>query len=190
MSNEQTVDKLVDLLTKQNSFLSTEKTSDATELKKAWFQYVLSLLEQAQSSIESLQKEFNAHTQESLKEHMRLKDSFRDEVESKYNKLSLALEKHELRAERLFDELEKRIESTSLPTLTLREEFKKELEIVKRDFIKDFNEFKEKQLDPVKLSLNTVKVKMAVYGVIGGVVGTGVISIIVSIIKSASGLAP
>jgi len=190
MNGTDKIDKLIEVVSKQNELLGPGQHSiDATELKKEWFNYVLLTLEKAQSAIDKLEQDQHANGRELLLAIAQIKDDLRLDMTNLRLVYDKSLEKLERRIEKSIDFLGAKVESIS--PLTVKQELTTEITKLKGELLQYINKTKEDlrvvELDPLKKSVTTLTVKVALFGVVGGFVGTGIIAIISALIKYFTG---
>ena len=156
-------------------------------LKKSWYSHVLTTLERLGDNMEKLSEELYKQRDEFRKDLYELRDKIRNETADSHS-LEI-LEKH---INALLDRVDKRIKDLEeiIRSNTVNEEIKsiqlgiKDLDNKIEHVIRtQFDNFKEKKLDPLTNRLNKVEIKVAIYGVIAGVLASGVVTFVCSLLK-------
>lgn len=184
------IDRLIDVVSKQNELLDPGSHGvDATELKKEWFNYVLLTLEKANSAIDKLSEDQHDISKELVVSIAQIKDDLRLEMTSLRSVYDVSLEKMEKRIEKTLDTLTARVNSMS--PHAVKQELTNEITKLRGELLQYINKTKEdlrvQDLDPLKKNVTTLTVKVALIGVVGGLVGTGIIALASALIKYFGG---
>ena len=186
---EDRIDKLIEIVSKQNELLPGQHASDAMQLKKEWFNYVLLSLEKANSAIDKLENDQHLSTKELLQGLMQAKEDLRAEMTTLRSAYDLNLDRLEKRIEKALDVLNRKVESISIPAV--KQELKHEITKLKTELLQGISKTKEElrvnDLDPIKKNVTTLKVKVAMFGVFGGLIGSGIVALVVALVKHALG---
>lgn len=188
MSGDDKIDKLIDTVSKQSEFLTMgdKHSTDATELKKEWFNYVLLSLEKAREAIDGLEKEQHIASKDLLKGLMKAREDLRTEMIDLRSSYDGTLEKVEFRVEKSLDSLREKVDLISIPAV--RQELKAEVNNLKGEILTEIGKTKEdlrvKDIDPLKSSVNTLLVKVAGIGVVGGLIGSFIVALLAILMKS------
>lgn len=182
------IDKLIALVDKQNEFLgsgSDAHAKDAAELKKQWFNYVLLSLEKANESIDALQNDVYKNNNECYREIVSAKESIRNELNQLKLSYDESLDKLEKRIEKSIDALKVKLDKIS--AAEIRQELKTEIEKLKSELMGVINkgreELRTKELDPIKTNLTTLMVKVSLFGVAGGILGSGLVAFVLGLFR-------
>ena len=179
------VDKLIDVVSKQSELLPSKHGTDATELKKEWFNYVLLTLEKANSAIDKLEDEQHTAGKELLQGLMQTKEDLRSEMLDLRSSYDANLDKLEKRIEKSLDVLGRKVDSISIPAV--KQELTHEITKLKTEILQIINKNKDNlrkdDLDPLKSNVNTLMVKVGGIGVLGGLVGSGLVMLGIALVK-------
>jgi hypothetical protein len=190
--NKEAIDKLLDIISKQNSLLglSGNKTDEAVELKREWFKQVYNgiertneSLEKAHSEILKLKTEFNSQIQTSYERLVTFKDTFNTEIRDIRIKYTQDLEKLHERIEKSILKLNDRLEKLPIDIATVKEDLRKELNSISGVVYTTIETLKEKELKPLSERVTNLYIKVAVISAISGVVGSVILAIISAFIK-------
>ena len=185
MADDKTVDKLIEVVSRQSELLPGKQSTDATELKKEWFNYVLISLEKAQTAIDKLEDDQHSAAKELLERLIKIKDDLRLEILDLRSVYDSSLDKLEKRIEKMLDGLNVKVDAISMPTV--RQELRLEINRLKTELLQTISSTKEQlrkeDLEPLKKNVTTLTVKIGFIGVIGGLAGSGLLMLLVAIVK-------
>jgi hypothetical protein len=169
--------------------------SDVDELKRAWYNHVLSTLEKLDSRVDNLSAELYSLKTAMQRDLYTYKEELQKEINSSKTLNANDLEKIQEKTERLIDKLSQRIEI--LEKSVLKEELLKELNTIKssltkditdqkEEFLMDINEQKDefnKLLEPIKAKITRIEIRLAVWAAVFGIIGTLIMNIVLFVIK-------
>jgi hypothetical protein len=187
MSAPEKIDKLIDMVSKTNDFLSSADphTMEATELKKEWFNYVLLSLEKANGAIDKIEADQHNTEKDLLQGLMQIREDLRAEMTTLRSSYDASLDKLEGRIEKTVESLGKKVDSISIPAI--KQELKLEISKLRNELSQIINKTKESlrlnDIDPLKTNVNTLMVKVGGIGVVGGLIGSGLLMLAIAIIK-------
>ena len=138
--------------------LAEEHIRESEQLKRAWFDHVLSSLEKLGENVDRLSSELHASKDNLYKEIIKTKENIRKELNDYRNNTSVDLEKVEKRIEKILDELNIKIKDLSV-------------QAVKDELKRDIEKLKEDKIGPLSDSILALKVKIAVWGITAGIIG-------------------
>ena len=182
---DERIDKLIEVVSRQSELLPSKHSEDTTQLKKEWFNYVLLTLEKAQTAIDKLENDQHIAAKDLLERLIKIKDDLRLEMLDLRSIYDSNLDKLEKRIEKMLDGLSNKVEAISMPALT--QERRLEISKLRTELLQIINTTKEslrkEDLDPLKKNVTTLMVKVGFIGVLGGLAGSGLLMLAVSIIK-------
>ena len=186
--------KLIDMVSRQGEFLGTtdRHASTASELKKEWFTLVHQSLEKANADIDKLEKDQHSAETELVKSLMQIREDLRSEMLGLRGSYDVTLDKLEKRIEKSLDNLSRKVESISIPSI--KQELNHEITTLKTEILQIINknkdELRREDLDPIKTNVNTLMVKVGGIGILGGLAGSGVLMLAIALLKHWLGGSP
>lgn len=155
--------------------------SEAEELRRTWYQYVLNSLEKLDTRIDNISDELH-----------RIKDDLRSEISACKSEVRKELENDYKSGQANIDRVEKRIE-VSLVNMSKRiraiegsdtnEKLRKEIQEVTKDITK----LKDDILSPLSIKMAKIETKVMMWGAIFGAVGSIVAAILMALVKTLMG---
>jgi len=153
--------------------VAEEHLREAERLKKAWFDHVLLSLERLSANVNRLSSDLYDVKDSLFKDIVSTKESLRTELLFTKSEMGVELEKLEKRIEKNIDNINKTINSIS--TQAVKDELKKNLDDLKLQLNADIEAIKKEHM-PIRDSILILKVKVAMWGVLGGIIGTALLS--------------
>ena len=185
MAEDRTVDKLIEVVSRQSELLPGQHSADATELKKEWFNYVLITLEKAQTAIDKLTADQHIAAKDLLERLIKIKDDLRLEILDLRSIYDSSLDKLEKRIEKMLDDLSRKVEAISMPSV--KQELRLEISKLRTELLQIISATKDslrkEDLDPLKKNVTTLTVKVGFIGVLGGLAGSGLLMLVMTIVK-------
>jgi hypothetical protein len=156
-------------------FVAQERLLEADRLKKAWFDHVFTSLEKLGKSVEKLSFDLHDAKEVLFKDIVTAKEVLRSELSNLKSDQYSDLEKLEKRIEKSIDSINKSIDSIHVQSV--KDELKNDIEKLSREINKELTSIKEDRVLPIKEDVIRLKLKVALWGVIGGLLGSVVISV-------------
>lgn len=154
--------------------VAEEHLRDADRLKKAWFDHVLSSLEKLGASVVKLSSELHMAKDDLFKDIIATRDELRKDLLCNRAEITVDIDKLERRIEKNIDKINKNIDSISIQAV--KDELKEDLADLKSKMNEDIVLLRKESL-PLRDSITRLKVKVAIWGVVGGAVGAIILSI-------------
>lgn len=154
--------------------VAEERLLEADRLKKAWFDHVFASLEKLGRRVEKLSSELYAAKDALYKDIVDAKEVLRSELAVLKSEHNSDLEKLEKRIEKSIDSINKSIESLSVQKV--KDELKKDVEDLGKEINKELTKIKDDRVAPLTTEVTKLKVKISVWGVLGGIVGAAIVA--------------
>jgi DNA anti-recombination protein RmuC len=190
------LEDVLDVVAKSGNRPITTRSSavhdaDGEDLKKAWFRHVLSSVEKLNTLVENVRSVDISNLKADLKDDIR-------KVEARLDRLERQLRdtRQELlaRIDKVDAELTKKIEAAHQELLNKIEEVNRDLQAYKttvdNKFIaaeKELSTYKKEVVDPMRMKILTISVKLGVWATVAGLVGSGLFALGGFLIKSYLG---
>lgn len=175
------IEDILDAVTKPGSRPFTEDTSphlaEGEDLKKAWFRHMLSSMEKLNDLVETVRRVDIVNLKVDLKEELRkaearidkLEQQVRDNRKEITNKVDKLDADTSAKIDRYYRELLEKISETSRDL----QAYKLTVDSKFNSTEKDIEQYKKDVIEPIKVRLLTISVKLGVYAAIAGFVGSG-----------------
>lgn len=152
--------------------------AEGEDIKKAWFRHVLSSMEKLNDLVETIRSVDISNLKADLKDEIR-------KVEGRLDRLERQVRdnRNELlgRIDKVDTELTKKIESTYQNLLNKVEEVNRDLQKYKLVVDSKFNQtekelaaYKKEIIEPMRLKVLTISIKLGVWAALAGLVGSGI----------------
>lgn len=153
--------------------VAEERLLEADRLKKAWFDHVFASLEKLGESVDKLSFDLHCAKESLYKDIVIARESLRKELTGAKTETTLDLEKLERRIEKTIDNINKNIESISVHAV--KEELKRDIESLRKETEKGLTKIKENRVTPLSDDIIRLKVKVAVWSILGGILGSAIL---------------
>jgi hypothetical protein len=158
--------------------LTDEHVKEAERLKKAWFEHMFNSLARLGETVDKLNNDLLDLKNLLYKEIFDVKDILRRESMTLKKDVDFDIDKAERRINKLIDDLGKKVDSSSVKDKDYRSDFKKDLERLRNDSSKEFDAIKKESLAPLKEDVIKLRITMAKWGGLGGIIAATLFSII------------
>lgn len=158
--------------------LTDEHIKEAERLKKAWFDHVFNSIARLAESVDKINTDLQDTKTAFYKEMFDLKDILRREDLQVRKDVNIDIEKSEKRFNKLIDDVISKLESSSIKDKDARNDIKKDIEKLRSEYLKEFDSIKSDSIVPLKEDVVKLRVTMAKWGGLGGIIATVIFSII------------
>lgn len=155
--------------------VAEEHLREAERLKKAWFDHVLSSLEKLSANVTMLSTDLHMAKDNLFKDIIANKEQLRKEIRANKAEVGIDIDKLEKRIEKSIDNVNKSIDSISVQTI--KDELKRDLADLKVKINEEITLLRKENL-PLRDNVTNLKVKVTMWGIIGGIGATVTLSII------------
>lgn len=167
-------------------------TREAEQIKKDWFNQLVTSMEKMQEALQNLRNDYLNNKTVIQQQFMQLKEDVRKDIQALNKDVDGDTDKLEERLNKRIDSLSKKI-STMLDKNVIDTSISAAISKLKTDLhgeivdhrveqVRDVSAQKE-ALQPVRESIRELKTKIAMWGVFAGIIGGGVGTFILYIIK-------
>jgi hypothetical protein len=183
----------------ESEFFMTASDNDTlgtNELKRAWYNHVLHTLEKLDSHVDAISSELHKTKEDLHMDLFKFKEDLRKDIENSKSLNAKELEKVQVKVEQLISKITDRLDKLEqadiknelLSVLTgLKEDLTKDInyqkEILTEDIVKQREEFKD-LLDPLKIRMTKMEVKMAMIGILVSLGATAIFNVGLLIAKT------
>lgn len=167
-------------------------TREAEQIKKDWFNQLVTSMEKMQEALQDLRDDYLNNKAAIQKQLMQLKEDVRKDIKALNNDIDGDTDKLEQRLNKRIDDLVEKVNnmldkevidtSISAAIAELKTSLHAEISDSKVEHVKDASAQKE-AMHPVRESINEIKTKIAIWGVLTGFIGTGIGAFILYLIK-------
>ena len=158
--------------------LTDEHVQEAERLKKAWFDHVFNSISRLAENVDKLNQDLQDTKSRFYKELFEVKDILRKETILLKRDVGGDIDRAEQRLNKLIDSLTSKIDSLSLDDKDTRDNLKKDIEKLRVESSKEFDAIKLDSLAPLKEDVVKLRITMAKWGGLGGVIATILFSLI------------
>ena len=152
--------------------------AEGEDLKKAWFKYMLSSMEKLNDLVEAIRRVDIVNLKTDLKEDCRKAESRIDKIEQQVRDNRKEIES---KVDKLDKDLTAQIDRSHRELLDKITEVNRDLQAYKLRVDTRFNvadkeieQYKKEVIEPLKIKILTISVKLGVWATIAGLIGSGI----------------
>lgn len=167
--NQITIKDVIDFVSRQGELFGSASAAEAADIKKAWYNNMFTALENLKNKVDAINTELLNDRANFYRELVNVKDELKKEISSFKNN-------HHSDMKDFDDRMDRLSESSKMDLADYKHnQLEKE-----RDLKGELNNL----ITPIKERISAIEVKVSLWGLLAGAVGSGVIEIVIWVVKT------